>query len=153
MKYLAILTLVFGLYGCQNVKYPKKPDNLIDHEKMVDILTEAYLINAARSVGNKTIVAQGVQMDSIFYARFGVDSLQFAHSNAYYAADVNKYISLFQEVEERLQGIEKDLDNRRKSETPVNDSEKTQDSEEGKKKPAGKRLPNLTIFYQGLSFP
>lgn len=153
MKYLALLTLVIGVYGCQNVKYPEKPDNLIDHKKMVNILTEAYLMNAARSVGNKTMAAQGIQMDSIFYARFGVDSLQFAQSNAYYASDVNTYITLFQEVEEKLQQIEKDLDQDKKPKTPVNDNGKIKDAESDKKKSVGKRLPNLTILYPGLPFP
>ena len=116
MKYLAILTMVLGCWSCQNVKYPEKPENLLSKDKMVDVLTEAYLANAARSIGIKTMVAEGIQMDSLFYAKFDVDSLQFVRSNDFYAADVNAYISIFQEVEARLQKIEKELDSLRKAE-------------------------------------
>ncbi len=118
MKYLTILFIVLGCWSCQDVKYPEKPEDLIGKEKMVDILTEAYLANAAKSVGIKPMEANGIQIDSLLYTKFNVDSLQFARSNAFYAADVNVYISLFQEVEIRLQKMETELDSLRKSKRP-----------------------------------
>jgi len=111
-----------GFWACQNVKLPEKPKNLIGKDKMVDVLTEAYLANAARSIDNKAILAEGIKMDSLFYTRFGVDSLQFAQSNAFYAADVNTYITIFQEVEARLDNMEKNLDSIRKAGIQFNDS-------------------------------
>lgn len=122
MRYLLILIIGMVFWACQDVKQPQKPDNLIDKEKMVNVLTEAYLTNAARSIDNKTIVAEGIRMDSLFYSKFGVDSLQFAQSNAFYAADVNTYISIFQEVEARLSGMEKNLDSIRKAGIKYEDS-------------------------------
>ncbi|QAA82346.1 DUF4296 domain-containing protein [Aequorivita sp. H23M31] len=110
MKYLVIFLFLVGLAACQNVKYPEKPKDLIGKEKMAEILAEAYLANAGRSIDNKTMLKEGVNMDSHFYTKFGVDSLQFARSNDYYAADVNAYISIFQNVEAKLQKIEKHLD-------------------------------------------
>lgn len=111
MKYFAILFIIFlSFFGCQNVNLPQKPENLIPKNKMVDILTETYLGNAARSVDNKSIITKGIKMDSLIYRNFDVDSVQFAQSNAYYAADVNTYMSIFQEVETRLDLMRKQMD-------------------------------------------
>lgn len=108
------LSLIFSFavcfLGCQNVNYPKKPKNLISRDKMVDILTESYLANAARSIDNRAILDKGVKIDSMIYRNFGVDSLQFASSNAYYAADVNAYRDIFVQVEARLTAMQKEMD-------------------------------------------
>lgn len=122
MKYWSIIFILIIFSSCQNVKQPEKPKNLIGKEMMVDIMTEAYLANAARSVDNKTIMEKGIQMDSLFYNKFGVDSLQFAKSNAFYAADVNAYITIFQEVEKRLNHMEVELDSTRKTQILSTDS-------------------------------
>ena len=122
MKYWAILLIALSFGACQNVKQPEKPKNLIGKDKMITILTEAYLANAARSVDNKSIMEQGIKMDSLFYTKFEVDSLQFARSNAFYASDVNLYITMFQEVEARLGEMVKHLDSIQKSKTQSKDS-------------------------------
>lgn len=115
-----MIAICFG--ACQNVKQPEKPKNLIGKDKMVNILTEAYLANAARSVDNRSIVEEGIEMDSLFYKKFEVDSLQFVKSHAFYAADVNTYMILIQEVEARLQKMEKTLDSIRQAEIQTKDS-------------------------------
>ena len=141
MKFLGFFIIII-LWSCQDIKYPEKPKDLIAKDKMVDILTEAYLANAARSIDNKKIMASGINMDSIFYRKFGVDSLQFAKSNAYYAADVNVYLTLFQDVENRLNAMEQNLDSIRKASINYNDSipDKMKQTSDD---PTKKRLPNL----------
>lgn len=142
MKFPGFFIIIILLWSCQDIKYPEKPKDLIGKDKMVDILTEAYLANAARSIDNKKIMASGINMDSIFYKKFGVDSLQFAKSNAYYAADVNVYLSLFQDVENRLNAMQQNLDSIRKASINYNDSisdKMKEDSDD----PSKKRLPNL----------
>ena len=104
------LSLILCLLGCQNVNYPEKPKNLIAKDKMVDVLTESYLANAARSIDNRAILDKGVKIDSLVYRKFGIDSLQFASSNAYYAADLNAYREIFAEVETRLTAMQKEMD-------------------------------------------
>lgn len=108
----SILCIIFalGFFGCQDVNQPEKPKNLIAKDKMIDILMETYMDNAARSIDNKSIMENGIKMDSMVYKNFGIDSLQFAKSNAYYAADVNAYMEIVQEVEARLNGMQKNMD-------------------------------------------
>ena len=110
MKYWLILIVAFTIVSCQDVNQPKKPKNLIAKDKMADVLTEAYLANAARSVDNKSLVVRGVEMDSLIYTKFGIDSLQFVKSNDYYSASANSYLEIFQRVEDNLKSLEKNLD-------------------------------------------
>lgn len=121
-RWTIILFFTLGFFGCQDVKQPEKPQNLIPKDKMVDMLTEAYLANAARSVDNKSIISNGIKMDSLVYKNFGVDSLQFAKSNEFYAADVNTYIEIFQKVEARLTGMQGKMDSIREIEKSQKDS-------------------------------
>jgi hypothetical protein len=97
-------------FGCQNVQQPEKPENLISKDKMIDILTETYMANAARSINNRAINEKGIKMDSLIYKNFGIDSLQFFRSNAYYASDVNSYMEIVQKVETRLTAMQQKMD-------------------------------------------
>lgn len=109
MKYWIVIASVF-LMGCQDVKRPEKPKNLIPKEKMVDILTEAYLSNAAQSVRDQSVFKEEISLDSLFYAKFDIDSLQFVKSNDYYAIDSNSYIEILEKVEAKLTHFEEELD-------------------------------------------
>lgn len=97
---LVVVIMVF--ISCQDVKRPKEPTNLINKEAMVEILTESYLMNAARSIANRDVVNNGIKLDSIIYAKYAIDSLQFAQSNAFYSADLNTYKDIFLKVEQNL---------------------------------------------------
>ncbi|HLV93436.1 MAG TPA: DUF4296 domain-containing protein [Aequorivita sp.] len=110
MKYWAVFIISLMIVACQDVQRPEKPKNLIDKDVMAEVLTEAYLANAGRSVDNKTVEIKGVKLDSFIYTKFGIDSLQFVRSNDYYAADINTYVDIFQKVEENLKAIENRLD-------------------------------------------
>lgn len=101
MKQLLFI-LLFAIFGCQSVEEPKKPDNLIPEEKMVNIMMESYLSNAARSVNNRKIRSYGLKLDSVIYAKYNVDSTQVIKSNNYYAANLETYESMFKNIEERL---------------------------------------------------
>jgi len=110
MKNFLVFILSLSLWSCQDVKRPEKPENLIPEEEMVAVLTEVYLINAARSFDNRTILDKQVKLDSFIYIKFNIDSLQFAQSNAYYTANLNNYNSLFQKVEERMSLLKTSVD-------------------------------------------
>ncbi len=105
MRYFSkIIVLLLILAGCQNVKYPEKPENLLSKEKMVQMLADAYIGNASRSksVNNRVVRTNGVQLDSILYKKHQVDSLTFAESNAYYASNLVMYTEIITEVEKLL---------------------------------------------------
>jgi len=110
MKFLIIAGFVFCFFGCQNVLRPEMPENLIPEDKMVDILTETYLINAARSFDKRTILENKIKLDSFVYLKFNIDSLQFAQSNAFYTSDLDTYNRIFLKVQERMTGLKTRVD-------------------------------------------
>ncbi len=110
MRYFLGIMIILFLWACQDVKRPEKPDDLISKEKMVDILTDSYLMNAARSINSRIINERGIKLDSTLYKKYNIDSLQFARSNAYYTSDLNGYTSMFNQVEQRLIQFEKEHD-------------------------------------------
>lgn len=108
--FLIALGICLFVMACQDVKRPQIPANLITQDAMVLVLVDAYTINAARSIDNRIIVNNGVLLDSILYSKHGIDSLQFAQSNAYYASDLEAYKNIFLKVEAqlKLEKIKKD---------------------------------------------
>ena len=104
IKRLLYIVLLLSV-ACQDVHRPEKPENLISEEKMIDILTDVYLSNAAKSVNNKVIRQKGLKLDSLIYKKYQIDSLQFLKSHEYYNADLNTYNSFFVEIEKRLQAM------------------------------------------------
>lgn len=105
-----IFLIVIVITSCQNVQKPPKPANLISEDKMVEILTDLYLANAARGIGSREMLHKNVRMDSLIYAKYEIDSTQFAQSNHYYAGSVDSYINIFQRVEANLAAMEKEVD-------------------------------------------
>ena len=101
-KVVYILVLVI-LASCQHVDRPEKPENLIPKDQMVQILAEAYTGNAARSISNRTLREEGLQIDSLIYNKYRIDSLQFVESNDYYASEINDYIAIMEEVKAVLE--------------------------------------------------
>jgi anion-transporting ArsA/GET3 family ATPase len=110
MKYLSIIILTLLFLGCQDIKKTEKPQNLIAKDMMVDILTDVYISNAARSVNIKRLKEYNISLDSIIYDKYHIDSLQFVESNAYYSSNLKSYTKIITSVEERLTvlQIEKD---------------------------------------------
>lgn len=127
MRYLNILIVIL-LLGCQDVKRPELPDDLIPKDKIVDIYADSYLMNSARSINLKVITDNGVYLDSTIYKKYNIDSLQFAKSNAYYTANLNEYIALFEEVQNRLLQLENKRDSTDLSEIIKAEAEIMKDS-------------------------
>lgn len=109
-NYLLLVLISSVVLGCQEVVRPEIPDKLIPESKMVDILVEAYIGNAARSNNNRVLRLGGVQLDSILYAKYDIDSLQFAQNTAYYASQIDPYLDILEAVETELSGMKKSLD-------------------------------------------
>ena len=103
-----ILSVAF--WSCQHVERPEKPDDLITKEKMVLIMTDVYLGNAARSVNNKVIRQNALKLDSMIYSKYGIDSMQFVRSNTYYTSRLDDYAEIFTGVEEQLTNYKQTYD-------------------------------------------
>lgn len=100
---LAISVIV--IVACQNVKELERPANLISKEMMVDILTDCYINNAARSISYVKLKDSKIKLDSMIYVKYQIDSVQFTQSNEYYSLQFNTYVDILTQVEKRLEKI------------------------------------------------
>ena len=103
MKRIGVIILVFGLcFACNKIEKPKKPDNLIAKNKMVNILFDVFVFNAAKGTDKRILENNNVTPDVYIYEKHQIDSLQFVKSNEYYAYDIKVYEEIISEVEARI---------------------------------------------------
>ena len=104
IRVLKFIFLVSIIVSCNNnVNGPKKPDNLISEDKMVDVIYDMSLLSAAKGVNRKTMETEGINPEQFIYEKHNIDSLQFALSNAYYTYDLKSYGKLYARVKVKLQ--------------------------------------------------
>ncbi|MFY0713328.1 DUF4296 domain-containing protein [Seonamhaeicola sp. NFXS20] len=121
--FLLVFILVFFLGACTGA--PKKPKNLISKEMMVNILIDAKLITSANTISRRTLAENGVFPDSYIFNKYGVDSTQFAQSNAYYTYKVNDYEEIYTLVKDSLDKLKakyKALQEQEQREKKIKDS-------------------------------
>ena len=100
-KIISFFILVSLLFGCNN-DLVKKPDNLIDKKTMEDIFYEMSLLDASRYQFSSELYANGINPKTYIYKKYKIDSVQFAKSNTYYAADYREYKGMFDRINDRL---------------------------------------------------
>jgi len=134
------------LFSCQDVKKPERPANLISKEKMVDILSDVYISNASRNVNNKLIKKMNLKLDSLIYAKYEIDSIQFAQSNAFYSSDLKTYGNLLSQVKARFEILKTEKDSLYKIAKKEDSILKT-----AKKKPKVKVVDSLKLVAPAIS--
>ena len=100
MKKLVFI-VAFFVFSCQN-NGVEKPDNLIEKDKMVDILYDVSLLEAVRSQGiNGGVTSK--EINDFIKRKYNIDSTQFVKSNRYYAADVDEYKKMYEKIKSRVE--------------------------------------------------
>lgn len=102
MRIILFLFINLFLIACQSEGRITKPSNLIDKSKMVDVLVDTYISNAARNKVIQDLREQNIKLDKIIFEKYDIDSIQFVESNAYYAHDIEAYIDLLNKVEQEI---------------------------------------------------
>ena len=103
IKRISLLVFIFGLcFACNKIEKPNKPDNLIDKNKMVDILFDVFVFNAAKGTNKSLLEKNNVTPDVYIYKKYQIDSLQFVKSNEYYAYDIKVYEEIINKVEAKI---------------------------------------------------
>ncbi len=97
-----LLSTVLLWSSCSAKKY-EAPDNLISEDKMVEIISEFMIINAAKGV-NKIILEEHITDPTAYvFEKYKIDSLQFQQSNAYYARNIESYTLIYNQVNQYLE--------------------------------------------------
>ena len=102
LKYFLLLLLIFSCKS-NNVNKPKKPDNLISKNKMIEVIYDISLINSAKGINKKLIENEGIVPEEYIYKKHNIDSLQFVLSNEYYAYNLKTYEDIYDGVKLKLE--------------------------------------------------
>jgi hypothetical protein len=93
-------------------KLGDKPANLVDEDKMADILAEVHLSEARISkmaIGSAdTSALLFKRLQSNILKKFGVDTASYTQSFVYYSARPDKLSKIYEQVIENLKAIEKE---------------------------------------------
>jgi hypothetical protein len=125
-QFIVYITIILTITSC-NIGAPKKPKNLISKAKMVNILIDAKLLGSATYI-NKSIMQQhGIEVDNYVFEKHGIDSLQFALSNEYYAYYIKDYEEIYNKAIDSLEKLkivfkEQELKEKREKEKREKDS-------------------------------
>ncbi|APY10628.1 hypothetical protein BWZ22_04960 [Seonamhaeicola sp. S2-3] len=121
--FLLVFILILFIGACTGGV--KKPKNLISKDMMVNILIDAKLITSANTISRRTLEENGVFPDSYIFNKYGVDSAQFAQSNAYYTYKVKDYEEIYTLVKDSLDKLKakyKALQEQEQKEKKIKDS-------------------------------
>ncbi|WP_375446024.1 DUF4296 domain-containing protein [uncultured Fibrella sp.] len=89
-----------------------EPDNLVDEDKMVDILTETHLSEsriarlAIGSADTSALLFKRLHTQTL--KKFDVDTASYSQSFVYYSAHPDKLAKIYEEVVDKLKAIEKE---------------------------------------------
>lgn len=103
MKQLTYILIFAILFGCEPIGKPKKPDNLIPKDKMVNVIYDVYLLNAAKGIQKRKLEENSILPEAFVYEKHNIDSLQFAQSNEYYAYDTDDYLKIINKVKDKIE--------------------------------------------------
>ncbi len=93
--------LTLWLLACAD-KLIEKPENLIPRDRMAEILYDMALLNAIDNSHPQVLEENDLEVMEFVYDKYGVDSLQFASSDLYYASVPAEYQKIYEAVEARL---------------------------------------------------
>lgn len=141
-KYCLFLVL---LSACQHVEKAPKPDNLIPEEKMVDILTDMLLIDAAMSYNGTEHKTKALDPGKYIFEKYQVDSAQLVKSNAYYLEDFDRSMRIYKEVRDHLEATKQKLDSLGKVKDSIQKTQKEPID------PIGSKADSLSGASTGLS--
>jgi hypothetical protein len=106
MRKLVFIYLMFVLASCAE-KLMEKPENLIPEAKMVEILNDLAIVNAAKVTNIQVLRDNDIEPMQYIFVKHGIDSLQFVESDRYYASIPELHEEIYIEVEEKLE-VEKE---------------------------------------------
>lgn len=108
-KILPFLVVIIFFIGCKK-DLAEKPKNLIEKEKMVDVMYDLSLLSAMRSQNLVLMDSFKNNSNEYIYKKYKIDSIQFAQSNIYYAKDYKGYKAMYDQVKLRLDNDKKKIE-------------------------------------------
>ncbi|CAZ95361.1 Conserved hypothetical protein [Zobellia galactanivorans] len=114
----------------------EKPENLIPQEKMVEILQDLAIVNAAKTTNLEVLRENGIEPMDYIFKKYDIDSLQFVESDRYYASLPVEYEKIYKKVETNLEKKSKELEEQKKLNDSIRVAKEKLEREKAKAKKA-----------------
>ncbi|RRQ50369.1 DUF4296 domain-containing protein [Maribacter algicola] len=114
MNRFRIVIIVLACLTACGEKLIEQPENLIPKDKMVLILRDMALINAAKGANLGILKDNAVEPTRYVFEKYGIDSAQFVVSDRYYASLPVEYEAIYTEVEASLDATRIELEEEKK---------------------------------------
>ena len=101
MRKIFLLIAFIILFSCGE-EVIDMPVNLISKEKMIDILYDMAIINAAKINAPQVMEDRNFAPMQYIYNKYEIDSIQFVSSDLYYASKPLEYEDIYEKLEERI---------------------------------------------------
>ncbi|HAT75647.1 MAG TPA: DUF4296 domain-containing protein [Flavobacterium sp.] len=101
LPFFTFFIVLILLVGCKN-ELVKEPKRLIEREKMVDIMYDLSLLEGMKAQNPALMDSIKYTSNQYIYKKYKIDSIQFAQSNIYYAADYKEYEKMYNQIKTRL---------------------------------------------------
>ena len=96
--FLSVFTFIFNCSEIQTV-----PENIIPVETMTEIIYDMTLISVSKGVNRKILENNGFKPTSYILKKHQIDSIDFIMSNEYYSSNLDMYLSIYQNVLNKLE--------------------------------------------------
>lgn len=134
MRQVLLLVLGMLLFSSCAEELIEKPDNLIPEDKMVSIIKEMAIVNAAKTTNLGKLRENGIEPTTFVFEKFEIDSAQFVDSDRYYASKPLRYENMYKKVESELEAQRVQLDIEKKLRDSISLAKKTKKKIELKEK-------------------
>ena len=106
MRAVFYLSIIFLTFSCTQ-KEIEKPENLIDQATMEQILYDLAMLQAIKGHDAKLLPKNQIDPRKYIFQKYKIDSLQLVKSNRYYAADLENYKLMYNNVIEKVKAEKK----------------------------------------------
>ena len=141
MKNFLFLSVFIFVFNCSEKQ--TTPKNIISVETMSDIIYDMTLISVSKGVNRKILENNGFKPTSYILKKYEIDSIDFIRSNKYYSSNLDMYLSIYQNV---LNKLEKNKQIISDSLTRENERYIKSKQEKSEQKKTDKLIPPVKIF-------
>jgi len=110
---IALALLIVLLVSCSDIKNEPRPDDFYGDDKMADIMTDLYLMEAAMTTNRATFADLKTLPSDYIYKKYKTDSVTFKENLYYYSDRNQEYKALMVMIESRLKSVKDTVDARR----------------------------------------
>lgn len=106
------MVIILLVVSCANVERSPAPENLFDEDKIVEVLVDLYVLEAAVSSNKNNFEKMGLKPTAFIYKKYATDSVELQQNLNYYVDRTQKYEIILEKVKERIEVLKDSVSRR-----------------------------------------